>query len=66
MEKYEKFINMVLEMGANDARIIKTDTIVGSLGPLEMQVWMQWVWKQPLLSTELAHTQRDQGTRRQL
>jgi predicted metal-binding protein len=35
MEKYEKFIKMAVELGANDARIIKTDTIVTA-------AWVHW------------------------
>ena len=35
MEKYEKFIEMAVELGANDAKIIKTDSIVTA-------AWVRW------------------------
>ena len=35
MEKYEKFIKMAVELGASDARIIKTDSIVTA-------AWVRW------------------------
>ena len=35
MEKYEKFIKMAAELGATDARIIKTDSIVTA-------AWVRW------------------------
>lgn len=35
MEDYKKFIEMAIELGANDARIIKTDSIVTA-------AWVRW------------------------
>jgi predicted metal-binding protein len=35
MEKYKEFIKMAVELGANDARIIKTDSIVTA-------AWVRW------------------------
>jgi predicted metal-binding protein len=38
VEKYEKFIDMAVELGANDAKIIKTDSIVTA-------AWVRWKCK---------------------
>jgi predicted metal-binding protein len=35
MEEYEKFIEMAVELEANDAKIIKTDSIVTA-------AWVSW------------------------
>lgn len=35
VEKYQKFIEMAVELGANDAKIIKTDSIVTA-------AWVRW------------------------
>jgi predicted metal-binding protein len=35
MKKYDKFIKKALKLGANDAKIIKTDSIVTS-------AWVRW------------------------
>jgi len=38
MEKYRRFIEMAVKLGAKDAKIIKTDSIITA-------AWIRWKWR---------------------